>query len=709
MLILLGLSNATVAQVPEAVEPFPRSDTSETIFGLKVHDPFRKIEDVDNPVTASWMAEKNQQAEHFLESATEYQGISAEVNELSNGSPVRASVPVVNHGYAYALQTISRSNIQQVVRYLSPSDSGTVLFTTQAITTRLGPGYSISSFNPSPDNRYLAVEVYNESDEVEILVFDTVTSQLTDDAIDASISYYPYWLPNSQSFFYTQLSSPGDSVDLFDDVKVKLHTVGTPQTQDQAVLSKNSLSSLSYGPGDFPTIQVLPDSLTARCSLSRGISQYMEYFLIPLEDLLDQHDHWERLTTLEDKVTKAVFDNTSAYLLHSKDDSATVVTKLNLNDITTPEVVATLTDGFINDMEVREQAVYLETITDGISSIWRIDQRGRTTLPLPFSGDVDLKASGFPSKASGKGLFFGLASWNRGYGIYYYDSEADTVARTAIRPVGTYDLPEDLVVEEVKVTSHDSVQVPMSIIYQKGAKRDGSNPVILEAYGAYGMSLEPYLEVEMLAWYHRGGIVAKAHVRGGGEKGTGWHTYGRKSNKPNSWKDLIACGQYLLDQNYTSPARLGLTAASAGGIAAGMAMVERPEMFGAAVLEYPFLNPIRLAASIDGEIHYDEFGDPTDSVEFRNLYRMDPYLHLKQGASYPAVLLTAGINDTRVEVWEPAKFAAKLESLRGNDRVTLLRVYQHGHGTNNTEGVSPLITDRLTFFIQQLNHNRSQD
>ena len=709
MFILLGLSNAVTAQILEAVAPPSVGDTLETIFGLEVHDPFRGMEDVDSPAVASWIADKNQQAKRLFKSVSEYQSISTEINRFADGSPVRGYIPVVNNGYAYALRTDSRSDVQQVVRYNSPSDSGTVLFTSQDITTRLGPNYSISSFNPSPNNQYLALELYNESDEVEIHVFDIAASQMANDVVDASISYYPYWLPNSKGFFYTQLSSPNDSVDLFDDVRVKLHTVETSQTHDQVVLSGSSSQSLPYGSGDFPTIQVLPDSLTARCSLSRGISQYAEYFVIPLEDLLSQRDHWKRINTLEDKVVKAVFDSTSAYLLRSKDESTTVVTKINLHDTHTTEEIATVTGGFINDVEVRGQAIYLETITDGISSILRIDQHGRSELPLPFAGDVDLKASGFPSKANGKGLFFGLASWNKGYGIYYYDSAADTVVRTKIRPVGTYDLPEGLVVEEVKVVSHDSVEVPLSIVYQEGLKRNGDSPVILEAYGAYGMSLEPYLEVEMLAWYRRGGIVAKAHVRGGGEKGAHWHTQGRKSKKANSWKDLIACGQYLLDQEYTNPTKLGLTAASAGGIAAGMAMVKRPDMFGAVVLEYPFLNPVRLAASVDGEIHYDEFGDPADSSEFQYLYQMDPYMHLKQGTDYPAVLLTAGINDTRVEVWEPAKFAAKLESIRDNDKVTLLRVYDNGHGANSTAEMNQQISDRLTFFIQQLDRNRSQN
>ena len=705
ILFILLLSNSAIAQTLDEVTLPHFRDTTETVFGIEIYDPFRGIEETDNPARDAWIAEKNQQADRLLTQVAGYRTIGEEIEQFSGGSPVRGYVPVVNNGYTYALQVDSRQGIQQIVRYESPLDSGKILITTDDIKTQSGSQYSISSFNPSPDNRYLALEINNERDEMEIRVFDIATARMTDDVVDASISYYPYWLPDSRRLFYTQLSLPSDSVDLFDNVTVKLHALGTDQQQDPLILSKSSSANLPYGPGDFPTVQVLPDSTTARCSLSRGIAQYTEYFLIPLEELAQpssEGDGWQRLNTAEDKVVKAVFDDTSAYLLSADNDSTTTVTRVNLRDLTNTKVIASKTDGFISDLEVREHAIYLESVTDGISSIVRIDEHGKAELPLPFSGDVVLKADGFPSKASGQGLFFGLANWNKGYGVYYYDHQVDTVVRTHIRPLGTYDLPDDLVVEEVQVISHDSVQVPMSIIYCKGLKRDGNNPVILEAYGAYGISLEPYLEVEMLAWYQRGGILAKAHVRGGSEKGAYWHTQGRKDKKANSWKDLIACAQHLVDNGYTRPAKLGVAGASAGGIAVGRAITERPDLFGAAVLEYPSVNPVRLASTIDGTIHYEEFGDPTDSVEFQYLYQMDPYVNIHPGKNYPAVLLTAGTNDTRVELWQPVKFAAKMESMRGNDKVTLLKVHDNGHGASDTAEINHQIRDRLAFFLWQL-------
>ena len=181
-----------------------------------------------------------------------------------------------------------------------------------------------------------------------------------------------------------------------------------------------------------------------------------------------------------------------------------------------------------------------------------------------------------------------------------------------------------------------------------------------------------------------------------------WHDGGRKETKSNSWKDLIACSEYLIDQQYTSPSHLGIRGGSAGGIAVGRAMTERPELFGAVALEYPMVNPTRLNQTPDPIVQQDEFGSPEDSVEFQYLYQMDTYLYVEPGTNYPALLLTAGKNDTRVPTWEPAKLAARMASDRGNDRQTLFRLYEGGHGVGDAEEALAHYTDPLAFFLWQL-------
>jgi prolyl oligopeptidase len=702
-ILMLIYHSALSQQIKEV--PLPEGmQAIDTIFGKTYEDPFRGLEKLDNPTVSAWIAQKNQQAQQFLSSREVYQSFARELRQMQNFSPVRASVPVVNGKDTYALRYLADTGEQHLFLFKHALDTGRLLFSTHDIAGSDSLDYSIDSINPSPDNRYIAVCGFADgNDQMEIRVFDRSTGKFAEDIINASLSYYPYWLPDSQAFFYTQLSIPSDAVDWFDHVRVKLHKVGQPQDIDQPILQQDFFAELPYQAGDFPTLQVLPDSVTVRCSIAHGYSQYLKYYIAPLSSVLQpgaSQKTWTELSPGQD-IINALFDEQYAYLLIQSDDSTTQIIRSPLYAPDASVVLFSESEGYISEIEVRREGLYAELVRDGISQLLLFNEEQVANISLPFPGNITLTAEAYQDKVSGQGIYFGLSGWKEEFGIYYYDLLKDTVIQSAIRPKAGLQFAKDLVVEEVLVTSHDQEKVPLTIIYKKGLRRDQRNPAILEAYGAYGISLEPYLDVDLLSWLNRGGVIAKAHIRGGGEKGTSWHTMGRKASKPNSWKDLLACSEYLIKQGYTSPRHLGLYGNSAGGIAVGMALLERAELFNAAVLEYPFLNPTRLAESADGVVHYEEFGDPADSLEFTYLYRMDPYLHLQE-KDYPAVLLTAGENDTRVEPWEPAKFAARMEAVRRNTEVTLLRVYSGGHGTTGIEEFINQQAEKLTFLYSQL-------
>jgi prolyl oligopeptidase len=247
--------------------------------------------------------------------------------------------------------------------------------------------------------------------------------------------------------------------------------------------------------------------------------------------------------------------------------------------------------------------------------------------------------------------------------------------------------------------------VPISIVHRRDLARDGGNPTLLDGYGAYGISAEPYFDATRLAWLERGGVFAACHVRGGGEFGEGWHQAGRGPTKANTWRDFIACGEYLVREKWTSPARLAGTGTSAGGIEIGMAVAERPDLFRAAVPRVGATNPVRaMLVGVSGPANRPEFGDPTTRDGARALLAMDAYHHVRPGTAYPAMLLTGGMNDPRVDTWEPAKFAARLQAATSSGRPVLLRVeMQGGHGIGSTYSQTENeTTDRYAFLLWQL-------
>ena len=230
------------------------------------------------------------------------------------------------------------------------------------------------------------------------------------------------------------------------------------------------------------------------------------------------------------------------------------------------------------------------------------------------------------------------------------------------------------------------------------------NPTLLLGYGAYGISLTPQFDPRMLGWYETGCVYAIAHVRGGGERGDDWYRAGCKQTKPNTWRDFIACAQYLIDRRYTSPGRLTGIGRSAGGILIGRAITERPDLFAAAISEVGCSDMLRQEFTANGVPNIPEFGTVKTEDGFRALYEMSPYHHVTDGTHYPAMMLVTGINDPRVEPWELLKMAARLQAATASGKPVLLRVdYEAGHGIGTMRRqIEKQTADEWTFLLWQM-------
>jgi prolyl oligopeptidase len=235
-------------------------------------------------------------------------------------------------------------------------------------------------------------------------------------------------------------------------------------------------------------------------------------------------------------------------------------------------------------------------------------------------------------------------------------------------------------------------------------KLDGNNPTHLTGYGSYGITIDPTFLPTTLAWYERGGIYAIAHIRGGGEYGEEWHKAGQKLNKQNTIDDFIACAEYLIAQKYTRPEKLSGEGTSAGGIPSGGSLVKRPDLWSVMVIRVGVTNTLRSEVSENGPPNVPEFGSVSSEDGFKGLMIVDSYHKVKDGTKYPAVLLTTGLNDPRVVVWQATKMAARLQAATSSDKPILLRVEeQGGHGMGSTkQQMEAELADKLAFLLQQM-------
>jgi prolyl oligopeptidase len=278
-----------------------------------------------------------------------------------------------------------------------------------------------------------------------------------------------------------------------------------------------------------------------------------------------------------------------------------------------------------------------------------------------------------------------VAAWTRAPEIYAVSPDG-SVANTGLQPLGKYDAPDDLVATEVKVKSHDGAMVPLSIVHKRSVKLDGTNPALMVGYGSYGITYDANFDPVRLAWLEQGGVYAVANVRGSSAYGEDWYKAGYKLTKHNTWKDFIACAEYLIAQKYTSNTKLGILGGSAGGITVGRALTERPDLFAAVVPAVGMLDFVRLQVMPIGPVNVVEFGDIRKEDEFRGLLAMSSYHHVKPGVKYPAVLLTHGVNDTRVNVGQSNKMYARLAASSSSGKPVLLDLdYDAGHGQGITK------------------------
>jgi oligopeptidase B len=259
--------------------------------------------------------------------------------------------------------------------------------------------------------------------------------------------------------------------------------------------------------------------------------------------------------------------------------------------------------------------------------------------------------------------------------VFDYDMEAKTrVLRKQTDVLGGYD-PAQYVSERIFATAHDGVKVPISLVYRKDVKRGSKAPLLLYGYGSYGITTEPAFTAERLSLLNRGFVYAVAHIRGSGDLGRYWYEDGKLTKKKNTFTDFIACAEYLVAQKYTSPERLAIMGGSAGGLLMGAVLNLRPELFHTAIAKVPFVDIVNtmLDASLPLTVtEYEEWGNPNQQAAYEYIRSYSPYDNVT-AKKYPNLLVTAGLNDPRVSYWEPAKWVAKLRSVKQDGNLLLLK------------------------------------
>jgi oligopeptidase B len=280
-------------------------------------------------------------------------------------------------------------------------------------------------------------------------------------------------------------------------------------------------------------------------------------------------------------------------------------------------------------------------------------------------------------------LRYGYTSLNRPTSVFDYDmvSGKSTLLKQQEIPGGFN--PDDYTVERVWAAAADGVKVPMSVVYKKSIKKNGSNPALLYSYGSYGASSDAYFISSFYSLIDRGFVFAIAQIRGGSDMGEQWYEDGKLLNKKNTFTDFIACAEKLIEDKYTASDKLAIMGGSAGGLLVGAVVNMRPDLFNTVVAQVPFVDVINTMLDTSLPLttqEYEEWGNPNEEEYYKYMLSYSPYDNVK-AQNYPNMLVTGGLNDSQVGYQEPAKFVAKLRAMKTDNNVLLLKTnMESGHG-----------------------------
>jgi prolyl oligopeptidase len=684
---LLCAAATASAQTKPPVAPV--RDVTDTYFGAAVADPYRYMEDMKNPEVAGWMKAQGDFTRATLDRIPQRDAILKEIQTYGDAAASRVSGVQLNNGYVYYQKRKATENIGKV--YVRKGFGGTerLLIDPEQYDAN-GQHAAVDLFVPSLDNRHLAYGIsIGGSEETVLHVLDITTGKETGDVIDRAHYTNVSWLPDGR-FLYSRLQKLAPDAppsDKYQNQRAFVHRLGDDPDRDPVLFGAGVSSALDIQPVELSYAGYSPGSSYVVATAYNGTQHEIRVWVVPLAALAGGKTPWVKVSETSDDVTDIAIAGDTAYVISHKDASRYKVLKLSLAkpDVATANVVVPPSESVVTGIAVAKDALYVRRMNGGISELLRVGYGAGAkpqSVRLPFAGDLDAMSA----DPRLPGVVFNLGGWTRFGAIYAYDPKAGKLVDTKLQPQGKYDNPSDLVSLEVKARGTDGTLIPLSIVHKKGLKLDGSNPTILYGYGAYGISQTPFYRPTFLPWFERGGILAVPHVRGGGEYGEDWYKAGYKATKPNTWRDAIACAEWLVAHGYTSPPKLAIFGGSAGGIFVGRAITERPDLFGAAIDVVPVSDALRMEFSSNGVPNIPEFGTVKKEDEFKALLAMSPYHHVKDGVAYPAVLLVTGINDPRVDAWEAGKMAARLQAATTSDKPILLRIdYDAGHGIGSTK------------------------
>ncbi len=671
------------------------SGVIETLHGIEVADPYRWLEDGDAPEVRQWIEQEYARTRAALDAIP---GRDKLRQRLAPWYDVETVVQARPAGAAKVFYLLSGGGRDQRLLMLWDGAETRVVF--DPVAERADGQLAIDWWYPSKDGRYVAYGVsLNGSERSTLRVRDVDTGEDLSEHIPHTRASSVAWLPDCSGFFYTRYPTPG-TVPAGEEVyhpSAWFHALGTPVDADRPVFVDRT------GPQDHLSLHLDSSGRWLTAILSHGWSETSQY----VADVSGDGGEFLPVTSLMGAKSVPIGDIGGRIVIHTDRDapngSIVLLDPSNLEAL--PEVLLPeQEDLVIEDAVIALDRVVVQGLEQGRGVLPVYDLSGHRLgkVPLPVMGQLFSTVG----DADSRRVLFGFEGFLQPPMIHLVD--VDSMMPAPIRQVelpGEIG-PDDVVTEQVWVTSKDGTKVPMAIAHRRDLDRSQPAPAFLTGYGGFAITRGAQFYPAIPAFLADGGVIAGPGLRGGYEFGERWHRDGMLEHKQNVFDDFIASAEWLVEHGYTTPKQLAIGGGSNGGLLVGAALTQRPDLFQAVWCSVPLLDMLRFHRFLIGRLWVPEYGSADDPEQFEWIYRYSPYHNVREGVEYPAVLFTAAESDSRVDPLHARKMTALLQDVVGErpDRPILLRTEVgagHGAGKSTARRVDEAV-DQWSFLRWQL-------
>lgn len=679
---------------------------TDNYFGTLINDNYQWLEDLNDTAVQRWIKLQADFSNDILNTINGREMVTQRLDELQNMWGDLREGMVQRGDKIFYLKLAKNENLYKIWMRGLADDAEELLFDPESY----GKGAQIMDFFPSNNGKLLAVKLAYAGNEIcELRILDVETKKLLSDSIGPVLNRLPVvFISNDKEIIYTKTNERDiNNGDPLKNQDVFLHLIGSPVTDDKVLFSRENYAQLGVLPEQIPLMFVSGDNKYLFLRISSVKSDRLIYYA-DYNQLQNEIINWKPLIIPDDEITQWVAVGDRLFFLTHKNAPNF---KIGVTSMITPDfenatiIVAETTDVIQSMLSTKHFLIYSKLEGTNVS-MFQIDFKTLSTEKLPLPQGINW---GYAlNECQDDKLIIYNSSWLSPYLVFEFEAAKKELVKSKWFDIsGSFpDYNKDYVAKDVEVESYDGVMVPLTILYPKNMKFDGTAPCYITGYGGYGRSVYPeFIDNMKKIFLEQGCCVAIAHVRGGGEKGEEWHKAGMKSNKQNSWKDFIACTEYLIAQKYTSPQFIIAEGMSMGGLLIGRALTERPDLYSVVIDEVGLTNVLRMETTPNGDNQIPELGSVKVEEDIKSLIEMDAQSKVVEGTKYPAVFVRMGMNDLRVAPWMPAKFAAALQNSTTSGKPVLLYVnYNEGHFTSDADMNEKDFAAMITFALWQIGH-----